>query len=60
MPTDHATKAINALRHLGVDNRDDACRLLGMYAGRHDMTAEQVAQIPDQFPARRAANSSTR
>lgn len=57
MPTDHVNKAIDALRHLGVDNRDDARRLLGMYAGRHEMTAEEITQVLGASPARRTANS---
>ncbi|MEH1012466.1 hypothetical protein V6U90_04985 [Micromonospora sp. CPCC 206060] len=58
MPTDLVTKTIDALRHLGADNHD-ARRLLGMYAGRHDMTAEEVAQVLDEFPARRPVNRHT-
>ncbi|MEV0216015.1 hypothetical protein [Micromonospora sp. NPDC050695] len=56
MPPDHTTSATasDALRHLGVTNRDEARRLLDMYARRHEMSAEQTQQVLDEFPARRA------
>jgi len=56
MPPENTTTttASDALRHLGVTNRDDARRLLGSYVRRHEMSADDVAQVLDTFPARRA------
>ncbi|KAB1946491.1 hypothetical protein F8271_06540 [Micromonospora sp. ALFpr18c] len=59
MPTDHTTTTTDALRHLGITNRDDARQLLGSYARRHEMTANDIAQVLDDFPARRAVTRDT-
>ncbi|MFG1881120.1 hypothetical protein [Micromonospora sp. NPDC049102] len=61
MPSDHTTTttASDALRHLGVSNRNDARRLLASYARRHEMSAEEMQQVLDEFPARRAVTRST-
>jgi len=47
---DHVAKAIEALTHLGVDNRADARRMLGMYAGRHDLSVDNIKQVIQAFP----------
>lgn len=59
MPTDHGAKVINALHHLNA-NHHQARRLLGMYAGRDEMTAEDVARVLAEFPDRRKVNRPTR
>lgn len=52
--TDPVHIAITALEHLQADNRDEARKLLDMYAGRHELTEEQRRQIIEHFPDRRA------
>ena len=51
---DPVQTVIEALRHLRVDNQDDARKLIASYARRHELTSEQQRQVIDSFPVRRA------
>ena len=52
-PLDVAT-VVAALQHLQADTRDEAKKLLAMYARRDELTPQQQRQIIEHFPDRRA------